>query len=300
MLNVLQIARMTVHNGPGLRTNVHFMGCPLNCEWCSTPESKRSRGGLGYEPSRCIGCGTCVGHCPAGALAMENGGVKLNRELCTECFQCVPECYSRTLWRYGTEWTVEALADEILKDRLFFENSHGGITFSGGEPLLHADDEMEELYRIVKSAGINIGVDTSGYVPWAHIERLLPYIDFFLWDIKQMDPERHRRLTGVDPQLIFENLKRLDQSGASLTLRYPVIPGRNDSTEDFAALADFVGSLNHVEELHLLPFHHLGKNRYLQSGLPYPMEGVPLLSREKLEKWREYLQQRGITARIVG
>lgn len=301
MVHILEISRMTTHNGPGYRTNVHFMGCPLACMWCSTPESQ-SFEGLGFNPARCIACSACVAACPTGALAGAPGeAAALDRSRCVLCYRCTQECDSGALWKYGKPYTRDQLLAEIMKDKIFFKHSGGGVTLSGGECLLRVDDEMEALYAAVHEAGVTIGVDTCGCVPWGHIERILPYTDFFLWDIKLLDPDRHRELTGADNQLILDNLRKLSfLYDIDLYIRYPLIPGINDTDEDIMELCLYLQSLAEFRELHYLPFHHLGRNRYLYCGKPYQMEDAKRQTQERLLHICTLTSEFGIPCRVVG
>lgn len=296
MLNVLEISRMTNHNGPGLRTLVHFKGCPLKCKWCSTPESQETGDALGLNIDRCIGCFACTAVCKTGALTPgTDGKVKMDWNRCTTCFACLDECYPRALKKYGTPMCVEMLTKEIEKDSLFFKNSGGGVTFSGGEPLMYVDAEMEELYQRVKASGITIGVDTTGCVPWNHIERLAPYIDFFLWDLKHMDSAVHEEVTGVPNEQILANLKKVDaETDIALHIRLPLIPGMTFSEENIRKTCEFVRELKHLHRVELVPFHHMGKKRYLYSGKEYLMEDQELLSEEELYKAKEIVESYGL------
>lgn len=280
---------------------VHFKGCPLRCKWCSTPESQETADEIGLNPNRCIGCGACVPVCKSGALHMgHDGKAALDWSKCSTCFDCLKECYAGALKRYGTEVAPDALALDICKDMPFFRNSGGGVTFSGGEPLMHVDDEMIALYRRVKEAGITIGVDTTGCVPWEHIERLAPFIDFFLWDIKHMDPEKHKELTNVSNELILANLRRVDEeTDIDLYIRLPLIPGMTLSEENIQQTCEFVKSLKHLVRLDLLPFHHMGKKRYLFSGKQYLMDDQELIDDQLLENALNLVKTNGIPCSIV-
>lgn len=303
MLKVFETSRMTNHNGPGIRTLVHFKGCPLRCIWCSTPESQLREDELGYKMQRCISDGACMRVCPADALhPSPEKGIEIDRSKCTRCFACVKECYAHALTRIGQDWSVEDLVKEIRKDELFFKNSGGGVTFSGGEPLMFVDDDMVELYRQVKEAGITIGVDTTGFVPWESIERVLPYVDFFLWDLKVMDPEKHKAFTGVDNQLILENLKKVDQAapqyGTRVYVRCVQVPGMTDYDENLVQTCEFLKGMNCIEEIDLINFHHLGKKRYEYIQRAYPMGDAEPLAKSLLEQKRELVESLGIRCKI--
>ena len=298
-MRVFEISRMTNRNGPGIRTLVHFKGCPLRCVWCSTPESQDTAFELRRIPERCIGCGACVSVCPSGAVSPGDGTSEVDRSLCTRCFACTEVCAPKALTVIGADWTPEALAAEILKDRIFFDYSGGGVTFSGGEPLMHVDDGMEELYRLLKEAGVSIGVDTTGFVPWASVERLLPFIDFFLWDLKVMDPVRHRELTGVGNELILENLARVDAYGTKVFIRCVQVPGMTDGDENLTATCGFLRGLSCVQELDLINFHNLGASRYRSVGRVSPVLDLEPLGADELERKRELVERLGIRCRIV-
>lgn len=293
---------MTNHNGPGIRTLVHFKGCPLRCRWCSTPESQKREEELGYKPEKCICCGACAAVCPEKAIAVDAGKIRIDREKCRKCFSCVKECYARALVRIGRNWEVDELVEEIRKDELFFRRSGGGVTFSGGEPLMFADEKMRELYRKVKEHGINIGVDTTGYVSWDNIEGLLPYIDFFLWDLKFMDSARHRELTGVGNELILENLKRVEKCaekyGISVYIRCVQIPGMTDTDDNLAKTCEFIKGMKCVKELDLINFHNFGIKRYEYIDRPYECGGLAPLSDGAIEAKRKLIEKYGISCNI--
>lgn len=302
MLRVFEISRMTNHNGPGIRTLVHFKGCPLRCKWCSTPESQLRNEELGYKVSKCIRCGACVQICPEKAICIGPEGIHIDRNKCTECFSCVRECYAHALTRIGQTWTVDDLVKEIRKDELFFRKSRGGVTFSGGEPLMFADGEMVELFRKVKDHGISIGIDTTGYVSWDKIESILPYTDFFLWDLKVMDSTKHREFTGVSNDLILENLKRLEDCaekyGIRVYIRCVQIPGMTDTDENLIKTCEFIKDMKCIQELDLINFHHFGKKRYEYIDRTYDCEGLESLSDDIMEEKKKLVEQFGITCNI--
>ncbi len=305
MLNVFEISRMTTHNGPGIRTLVHFKGCPLRCKWCSTPESQLVEPELLYKSSKCILCGSCMAACPNGVFLPDpegTGRLILDRVRCQRCFACVEACCTGALCQSGHDWTVDALMDEILRDEVFFRKSGGGVTFSGGEPLMKVTDELVELYRRVHEAGITIAVDTTGFVPWENIERVLPYVNHFLWDLKVMDPKKHKAFTEVDNALILDNLKRVEERsstyGTRVCIRCVQVPGYTDYDENLVETCRFLQGMRCIEEVGLINFHHLGLKRYQASGHPYQLESLEPLSMEQLESKRKLVASLGLPAKI--
>lgn len=305
ILKVFEISRMTNLNGPGIRTLVHFKGCPLRCKWCSTPESQLREPELLFKSARCISCGNCVKVCPEHCITMGteiDSKPSIYRGNCSRCFACAEGCCTKALTVAGKDWTVDELEKEILKDEVFFKSSGGGVTFSGGEPLMFADDEMTELYRRLHEKGISIGVDTTGFVPWEKIEPLLPYISFFLWDLKVMDSKKHVEFTGVDNRLILENLKKVEENsekfGTRVYIRCVQIPQHTDYDENLAETCKFLSGMKCIEEIDLLNFHHLGRKRYQASGHPYLMEGFEPLPKEILEAKKELVESFGIPCRV--
>jgi pyruvate formate lyase activating enzyme len=296
--NVIGITRMTIHNGPGLRTLILFKGCPLRCLWCSTPESQNLFPELAVSPDRCFHCGQCLSICPKSAIRSAEKSITVDRKLCENCGKCVETCNAEALKMIGRPMTPDELVEEVKKDEVFFRRSRGGVTISGGEPLLSREFNLR-LLRQLKDAGINVGVDTSGYVPWNDIDPLLPYVDFFLWDIKHMDAEKHRKLTGVPNALILRNAKLVSERNIPIYIRIPVIPGCNDSEENLKKTCEFARGLSSVVDVGLLPLHHLGKARYASLNREYPIDGLELIPDDALQNLSRLVESCGLQCKII-
>ncbi len=294
---VLSIGRMTIHNGPGLRNVIYFKGCPLRCRWCSTPESQSAAPELAVYQIRCIQCNQCVTVCPLNAVSLQDKLIKVDREICNNCGKCTEVCHAEALRLLGQPMTVEELVAEAKKDVPFYRRSGGGVVISGGEPLLNPEYTLR-LVKALAGEGISVGIDTSGYVPWATIEPLLPCVDFFLWDIKHLDPERHRQLTGVDNELILDNARSLSRKGAGLYIRLPVIPGCNDSEENIRATCVFAASLSSVLGFDLIPLHHLGKARYESLDRAYPIADLHLIPDSQMQDMKRLVESYGLKCTV--
>jgi pyruvate formate lyase activating enzyme len=258
---VFDVQRFSVHDGPGLRTVVFFKGCGLACEWCQNPEALRAAPELSYAAERCLdGCRACLPTCDAGALRPERAQ-RVDFARCTACGACADACPTGALRMVGEASTAEALLEAVLRDRPFYEASGGGLTLSGGEPVLHAAF-LREFLPLAKQAGLHVAIETSGQYPWALLEGILPWIDLVLFDVKVIDSAEHRRLTAHDNAGIHENLRRALASGVPVEVRMPVIPGRNTGSENVAATARFLAGLG-VHALTLLPY-----NAWWEAKLP--------------------------------
>ena len=296
---VLSIARMTLHNGPGIRTLILFKACPLRCLWCSTPEGQKEEPEIAVFPDKCIHCDQCVPVCPFNAIHLTHDTIRIDRSQCDSCGRCADICHPEAIRLLGRRMTVEELVQEAKKDKVFYKHSGGGVTLSGGEPLLDPDFILG-LLQALKERGIGVGVDTCGHVPWTAIEPVLPYINFFLWDIKHMDSQKHREFTGVSNELILENARSVSDRNIPLYIRVPVIPGYNDSEENIRATCEFARGLPSVVEVDLLPFHHLGKARYESLNRVYPIAHLSLIPENVLESMERLVESYGLRACIVG
>ncbi len=254
---IFDIKRYAVHDGPGIRTTVFLKGCPLACVWCHNPESHTLEPEIFYWADRCTRCGACIEACPKGALAWKDGNLDMDRYLCNGCGACVSICPAGARELVGRTVTVDEVMREIEKDLLFYEESGGGITLSGGEPLAQPEFCRALLQRC-RSLGIKTALDTSGYAPEETLLTIAKFVDLFLYDIKSMDEERHFAYTGVSNTRILRNLKRLDQLGKRIWIRFPLIPGINDDLDHIAQLGEFVATLPSVEAIHVLPYHRGG------------------------------------------
>lgn len=294
---VLSINRMTIHNGPGMRTLVLFKGCPLRCLWCSTPESQKSEPEIAVFPGKCIHCNQCVPACPLNAINLTDKAVSINRSRCDSCGKCARACYAEAIRILGQPISIEELLTEVRKDMVFYQHSGGGVTLSGGEPLLDIGF-TRELLQVFKEDNINTGVCTCGNVPWASVEQVLPNVDFFLWDIKHMDAEKHRKLTGVSNKLILSNARAVSERGVPIYVRLPLIPGYNDSEENIRATCEFALGLSSLVQFDLLPLHHLGKARYESLDRPYPIADIPLIPDSVLQDGKHLVESYGLQCSI--
>jgi glycyl-radical enzyme activating protein len=287
---IFDIKKMAVHDGPGIRTTVFFKGCPLDCLWCHSPESRKRYPELKFIEHLCHQCGACIEACPNDVhFFTESGKHDLRREDCLLCGACVEACPNEALDIIGREVPVTELAREILKDRHYFTKSGGGVTLSGGEVLAQVN-AASELARLLKEAGVHVCVDTCGSVPFEHFERILPWTDLFLYDIKECNEERHRTATGVGVDRILDNLRRLDKAEKPVHLRCPLIPGVNLRSGFISYIAGLANDLDNVLEINLLPFHPYGKAKAAMIGEPYPLADTPVVEEEEAARWVKELR----------
>lgn len=277
---VFDIKRYSIHDGPGIRTTFFLKGCPLSCWWCHNPEGISPRPVLLRHPNRCIGCGRCVKVCPTGAWSLdEKGGLRHDRQLCVMCGRCAEVCPSAAIEIAGREMTPGEVLREAKKDIPFFDESGGGVTFSGGEPLLQADFLIECLEKL-REEEIHTAVDTSGFCDTAALLRAAELADLFLFDIKHIDSGDHELYTGVNNALILENLGRLDETLAArgagrINIRVPVIPGFNDDRDTLARIASLALTVRSLSGVNLLPYHSAAEAKYRNLGMEYKMGGCP-------------------------
>ena len=270
---VFNIQRFSVNDGPGIRTTVFLKGCPLHCLWCHNPESISPKKELIVREDRCIRCGDCMSLCKNGAISRQEGEFVTSRELCKQCGDCVDLCYAEAREIVGKEMTVEEVMNEIEKDSLFFDESGGGVSFSGGEPLLQ-HEFLLGLLKACKHKGHHTVVDTTGFTTPAILERTVPFVDLFLYDLKTLDDKKHKEYTGVSNQTILENLRLLVRLHKEVIVRIPVIPGVNETSEDIQQIGSFIEALGGIREVQLLPYHQTGVDKYRRLGLDYRMKQV--------------------------
>ena len=269
---IFDIVRNSYVDGPGIRTTVFFKGCNLHCIWCHNPESQSPKAELLFYSNRCSGCGRCKEKCP------------YSLKKCDLCGSCSLYCPQDAREICGKEYTAADIMKEILKDKTFYENSGGGVTFSGGECMLQIDF-LEEILKECKNNGIHTAIDTAGHVPYEYFKRVLPYTDLFLYDIKCFDNEKHKKFTGVKNELILKNLKMLIEDGGAVNIRIPIIPDINDSIEEMRAIRDFLSACNYRESVELLPYHAMGEHKYAAIGRQAQSFSIP--DKEKIAILKE-------------
>lgn len=287
---VFSIKPFEIHDGDGIRTTVFFKGCPLRCKWCHNPESLSFEKDILFNSELCVNCGACTSVCDANI--MKNGKHVFVRENCILCGHCEEICQRKAFEISGKELTAEQIANEVLRDELFIKNSGGGVTFSGGEPLMQVELCIE-IARILKAHDINIAVDTSGLVSREVIDKIIPYTDTFLFDIKAIDEDVHIACTGASNKLILGNIKYVDSLGIDMEIRYPLIPTMNDNQSE--KIARFVKELKHLKCLRVLPYHNYAEMKY--SCLDLSFVDFPVPTKNDVRSVIEKMKRMGVNAR---
>jgi pyruvate formate lyase activating enzyme len=290
---ITDIHRTSVVDGPGLRTTVFLKGCPLRCLWCHNPETQRRRIQLGFDPSKCRSCGSCVAVCPTSALSLHDGKARIDRALCTDCGQCAEVCPSGALFLYGKEMTDDEVLAEVVKDRAYYDASGGGVTISGGEPMAQPEFTLS-LLRKCREAGIHTALDTTGFFPRQLCEMTLAVTDLYLFDYKATDAELHLEVTGVPLAPILEMLEFLLSRSAKVLLRCPMIPGLNDQEDHLAAIAEMERRFPSLAGIEILPWHTMGNSKYVRLGrLPAPELPVENVAEEIKSNYRHFFAGKG-------
>lgn len=281
---IFNIQKFSVNDGPGIRTTVFMKGCMLNCIWCHNPESKSVRPQVFLNPRQCVGCGECINACPKGLHSFSsNGDHLIDRKGCISCGNCINACIG-ALEMCGREMTVSEILAEVMKDKSFYDHSGGGMTVSGGDPMMHPAFTLA-LIKAAKEKGLHTCIETSGLARWKDLEALLPYTDLFLWDVKETDSVRHREFTGAGNEQILDNLRRLDAAGGKTILRCPLIPGCNVRGEHLAAIAALANELKNVIRIDVEPYHPLGKSKSEAIGETYALGDLSFPPEKDVKAW---------------
>lgn len=297
---IFDIKRYAVHDGPGIRTTVFFKGCPLRCQWCHNPEGIIPAPEILINQSRCaIDCRVCVSVCPAHALSKIGTAVYIDQKKCDLCGRCVDACVYEALLIAGETKSAQDVLEIVEKDRIFYDESDGGLTLSGGEPLLQTAF-CEELLDAAKSRGLNTALDTSGHFPRKDLERIYDSVDLFLYDLKIMDKTKHQEYTGVSNSLILDNLRELTSDTKSVDIRIPLVAGVNDDDRNIQETMQFLGDLRNIQSVSLLPYHKGGCEKCIRLRKNEWLKNFKPPSKERIKKIGESLSGAGFEVRVGG
>ena len=296
---IFDIKKYAIHDGPGIRTTVFLKGCPLSCWWCHNPEGFEKAPKVIYDIHRCIGCHDCEKACPADAIALSPAGLVTDNQLCTACGLCVDTCSADARKMSEQNLTVNELVAIIQEDILFYDQSSGGVTFSGGEPVLQPDFLIEVLSACGRSE-IHRVVDTSGFASRSDMEQVAKHTDLFLYDLKCIDSKTHQQYTGVPNKVILDNLVFLHDLGAEITVRIPLIPGFNDDLESISQIRSFLLPLENIHEIHILPYHEYQKTKYCKLDIPYLADTLSPPTQAYLNNSLKAFEQDGYQVKLGG
>ncbi|MDA8080153.1 MAG: glycyl-radical enzyme activating protein [Actinomycetota bacterium] len=298
MGTVFNIQRYSIDDGPGIRSTVFLKGCPLNCKWCSNPESQNRNPEISHRDSLCSKCGICVQVCEAAAITVDEAGVHIDRDRCNVCGKCIDACDREVLELMGRSMTVEEVFSQLQRDTDYYESSGGGVTICGGEALYQPEFTFALLKRC-REVGIHTCLDTAGYGTSSALQRILQYTSLVFYDIKHLDARIHRELTGKQNGLIMRNLELIIRSGVPVVIRVPYIPGHNDSKENIEALAKTVSGMSKEAKVNLLPYHRFGMGKYAMLDRRYELAKLLPPSKEDLSKAKEIIESFGLACEVA-
>jgi pyruvate formate lyase activating enzyme len=293
---IFNIQRYSIHDGPGIRTTVFLKGCPLKCKWCSNPESINPFPELFLRKDQCDQCEKCIEVCAINAFFLENETIQINRAECNLCLKCIDICPSDVINKTGKKASVDDIVSEIMQDELFYINSGGGVTISGGEPLSQLEFTLN-LLKEFKKKSLHTTLDTTGYAKLEEFEKILPYTDLFLFDIKHLNSEAHQKATGIPNEIILKNFKNCLEKGNKVWVRVPVIPNFNDSNRYINTLGNFL-SEKPIEKVSLLKYHEWGRHKYKYLDRIYPLKSIAFISDEKIQALKNILESYGLEVTI--
>jgi glycyl-radical enzyme activating protein len=294
---LFDIQRFCLHDGPGIRTNIFFKGCPLRCVWCHNPESYRKQKELIYRAHKCQGCRACERVCPNGAHKFDRNIHIVEFEKCAQCGMCLEVCCYEAVSILGYEMTVDEVIDSVRTDLPYYR-SGGGVTFTGGEPMMQPKFAIQ-LAEALKKEGIHLCIETCGFTNSEYFEQIMPYVDCFLYDYKATDDVLHKKLTGVSNRLILKNLELINSSGKEIILRCPLIPGINDSDEHLAGIAGIFKRHDMIKRVEVMPYHRMGETKRIQLGCNAALPDIKEASEEEKGKWLQKLRNLGCNAIII-